>query len=254
MTILFQAKTNEGHTIKVLIELLQRIVKSATFEINANGLFLRMVNNNNNILVNLALNASQFHLYEFNSVETLFLGLNTEHLYKMLKSIKKKDALKLCIDTEMPDHLKLIVIPQDNSKTSCSNIQIQNIQNVLVDLPEMYSTPVIISANEYQRTLKEMEMISKTLTLKVKKHSMVMFAESKNVFSRQVNLGEVQDETPVLYSNIYEMETLDKIKKISGLSKNLQIYGSSMGEPLKIQSSVGTIGTISFYIKAINEV
>ncbi len=250
MVFLFRAKTHEGYIVKILIELLQQIIITACFEFTETGIFLRMMDSHRKILVNVELKAEQFNLYEI--TKPVQVGINLIQFYKMLKSIKKKDSLMLFIEEEDPTRLQFYVHPQDNTRKTHSTIQIQNIQNIVVDIPEGYPHPVIISSSEYQCTLKDMNNISNTLRVELQKHSFHISAFSANVVSRTVHFGELDDTTPKVYDEYFEMEQFNRILKIAGLSKNLHINGTD-ALPLHIKSNVGQMGFISIFLKSTRQ-
>ena len=86
----------------------------------------------------------------------MYLGINLNHLHKMVKSVKKKDSVELSIDDESLTDLCIKVIPKENNRITTSYVKIQSIQNLEIDLPINYSKPVIISSSEYQKTLKDL--------------------------------------------------------------------------------------------------
>ena len=90
MSYILKAKTQEGYIIKILGELLQNNIKTACFEVDKNGLKLRMMDSHRIILVDLFLDAENFSIYKFKSDRTLYLGINLTHFHKMLRSIKKE--------------------------------------------------------------------------------------------------------------------------------------------------------------------
>ena len=95
MKHIFKAKTNEGHTIKILTELLLHIVKTACFTITPEGLNLAMMDTQQKILVKVELSQKNFSIYKFRGEQkSIQVGLNVAHLHKMLRTIKKKDSIK----------------------------------------------------------------------------------------------------------------------------------------------------------------
>ncbi len=247
---LFRAKSQEGYVIKILIELLQQIIITACFEIRSDGIFLRMQDSHRRVLVNIEMRAEQFNVFEVK--DTIQIGINLTHFYKMLKSIKKKDSLMLFIEEDKPSVLQFYVHPQDNVRKTHSTIQIQNLPNIISDMPTDYPHPVIISASEYQCTLKDMNNISSTLLVELRKNSFNLSAFSENVVSRCVRFGELDDETEVVYSEQFEMEQFNRILKIAGLGKTLNVYGTR-NKPLQIRSSIGSLGFISVFMKSTRQ-
>jgi proliferating cell nuclear antigen PCNA len=257
MTVLFKAKTNEGYTFKILSELLQNIVRIACLEVDQNGIRMRMMDSHRRVLLDINLESINFNIYEFNAENTLYLGLNLNHLYKMLKIIKKKDALMLTINSADPNQLNLVIYPKENNRISTSCIRIQSIQHINVPLPSGYTNSVIVPSNEYQRTLKDMNNIADTLVIKMKKYSLTIYSTAQGIYSREVLFGELDDSTPVQYTEYFEMEQFVRIVKIAGLAKNLQIFSGNSQLPLLITSKIGQVGhlgTISIYIKSKEQV
>lgn len=254
MSVLFKAKTNEGYTFKILSELLQNIVRTACLELDNHGIRMKMMDSQRRVLINIELEHHKFNMYEFNHDQTMYIGLNLNHLYKMLKIVKKKDALMFAIQKEDPTQLQLVVYPKENNRISSSFIRIQTIQHINIPLPTGYNHCVNIPSNEYQRTLKDLNNIADTLIVSMRKYSLCISSSAHGVYSREVLFGELDDTTPVHYSETFEMEQLVRIVKIAGLGKNIQVFGGSKHIPLLISSSVGQLGSISIFIKSKEQV
>ena len=129
MTIIFKAKSQEAYCIKILAELLANNIKTACFVIDENGITLRMMDHHRTILIDLDLKAENFTIYKFNS-KKIHLGINLNHLHKLIKSVKKKDTLELFIDDKNPNDLAIKVIPKENNRISTSYLKIQTVQNL----------------------------------------------------------------------------------------------------------------------------
>lgn len=254
MSLLFRAKTNEGYTIKILSELLQNIVRIACLEVNHSGIKMRMMDSHRRVLLDIDLEGINFNIYEFNAENTIYLGLNLGHLYKMLKIIKKKDALMMSIDKDDPTQLNMVIYPKENNRISTSTIRIQTIQHINVPLPTGYTTSVIVPSNEYQRTLKDMNNIADTLDIQMKKYSLIISTTAQGIYSREVLFGELDDNTPTQYTEQFEMEQFVRIVKVAGLGKSLQVFSGTATLPLLIVSHIGQIGKISIYIKSKNQI
>lgn len=97
MTIIFQVKTKEAYAIKIMAELLANNIKTGCFEIDSEGVHLRMMDHHRKILINLKLDgkSSGFSIYKF-TTKKMFLGINLNHFYKMVRSVKKK-TISSCI-------------------------------------------------------------------------------------------------------------------------------------------------------------
>ena len=112
---LFKAQTAEGYTIKVLADLLQNNIKTACLLVDSDGIRLTMHDSHRRVCFSFKLESENFQIYKFRPVNSLYLGLNLNHFYKMIKSIKKKDAIILFISDNDPSVLGIKVIPKENN-------------------------------------------------------------------------------------------------------------------------------------------
>lgn len=251
MTIRLDAKTLEGHVVKTLAELLQNNIKNGCYVIDKNGIYFRMTDSNKRILIDLELKNENFSIYRFNG-DVLFMGINQSHLYKMLKSVKKKDSVEFIIDDERPNDLGINIIPKEKNRVTTSYIKLQNIQNLDIDVPEGYGKPIIVSSSDYQKMCKDMSKIGSAISVSSKQYSIKFKCNSCGVYSREEIFGETDhDDKHSPYKNEQEFDTeqLCRIAKIAGLSHNMQIY-QDPELPLLFRTSVGTLGKISIYVKS----
>jgi DNA polymerase III sliding clamp (beta) subunit (PCNA family) len=185
----------------------------------------------------------------------MYLGINLNHFHKMLKSIKKKDSLQLYIDDENPTDLAIKVIPKENNRITTSFVKIQAIQNLDIELPTGYDKPVIVPSSEYQKLIKDMSHIGNVINVLAKDFHIEFRCNAGGVLKRNVEFGELDDsdtdnDAPAeSYNQTFDQDQLSRITKMAGLSSNIQIYPKE-GLPLLFKSSVGTLGTISIYIKS----
>ena len=94
------------------------------------------------------------------------------------------------------------------------------------------------------------------MTLKLVASQLVIsfFAGKENLWSRQVNLGEPDEddsekEKKIVYSQTFETGKIIRLVKMAGLSSIIQIY-TKPDLPLKFELNVGTLGKIRVYIKS----
>ena len=258
MPYLFKAKTTEGYTIKILAELLQHNLKTACFVIEPTGISLRQMDSHRHVLIDIHLSSDKFSIYKCKQVKR-FIGINLNHLHKMLKSIKKKDSVILFIKEDSEDDLGIQVIPKEGNRVTTSTIKIQNIQHLDIAVPEDYEKPVIVPSNEYQKMCKDMSNIGGEVSVFSKGFYIKFSCNQGAIYSREVLFGEIEDDeeeeeeeeeevSKVEYSEDFDTEQLHRIVKLSGLGETMQVY-PKMTLPLKFKSNVGQLGQISIYIK-----
>ena len=194
MPVTFKCKTGEAYQIKILGELLTNNLKHGCFDVNEEGITLRMFDQPRKTLVDMNLQSENFSLYKFKSEEKFCLGLNLNHFHKMLKNIKKKDSLQLFISSENPNELGIKTIPKENTRVTTSGIKIQNIQYVDADIPVGYGKPVIVPSPDFQKMCKELSSIGSTnIRVKAKGFHIDFIADADGILKRKVRLGESDD-------------------------------------------------------------
>jgi proliferating cell nuclear antigen PCNA len=238
------------------MELLQNNIKIGCFDITATGIHLRMMDSNRRLLIDVALESKKFYHYCYeppSGQDVIHVGVNLNHLFKLLKCIKKKDSIHLFITERDPTNLGIQIISKDKCPpiTTASFIKIQNIQNLEIHLPGPYHESILISTVGFSKMCKDMITISNTVVVHVYNRYMKFFSNIGNIYSREVILGDTDDltegEDPV-YMEEFDTEIFSRIAKICGLGQNMHVlYQQDL--PLLIKSNVGNLGTIHIFIK-----
>ena len=258
---LFKAKSTYGHVFKVLAEILQTNLKTSCFQIKDTGIFLRQMDDNRSTLIDLQLLAENFDAFEFNPISNhdlsgFFIGLTLTHLYKLLKTVKKKDAIKLTILRSVPTEISISVKSKDRNRTTTSFLKIQRVQNILVDIPTNYIAPyVTIPSCEFQKIYKDILSIGKTVTISTKENTVQFDVDAGGIVKRRVEYknssdeedSDSEDDQP-RHSEVFDTEQLVKLAKVSNLSNSLQI-GLEKNLPLVVYAKTGELGDISIYVK-----
>lgn len=257
---LFKCKTNEAYVLKILMELLHHTVKLACFQISPTGIYLRMMDSNQKLLIDCELKSENFSLFYFNKTienQTINIGVNLNHFYKMLKSIKKRDSVCLYIEAGKTSDLGIQIIPKDFSRMTISLIKIQNIENLEIELPNTYSNSILVSSNEFCKMCKDMISISSTINVRAKRFYIGFYSDIHSVFSREVLLGNYQEELDkteeYIFEEIFDTEHISRILKISGLHNSINLTFEK-GMPFNIISKIGSLGTISLYLKSKKQI
>lgn len=253
MSYLFKAKTNEGYVLKIITEILLQNLKSCCFTLSEEGIYLNQMDTQGKVLFNMKLLSINFEIYTFNYTKTKNIGLNLTYLHKMLKTIKKKDKLELFIKADNETNFGIRVTPNDNSRVTTSYITIHNLQNIDIKAPQIDTKPTLISASDFQKTMKEMNSIGPLLEVMKTQHTITFKCISNNIYSKEITFGEYdeEDEGNVLYLDTFNTETFYKIMKLSGVCKNILIYAEK-DQPLLVKNKLGDIGEISILIKSNN--
>lgn len=256
MPILFRAKTNEGFNFKILGEVLHNTLKTISISITPDGLFSKMIDAHKRLLIDISLLANNFSLYELHHSNNLLFGVNVSHLYKIISSLKKKDSLTLQIDSDSPNELQIIVTPRERDHVEVSRIAIQNIQSLDIEVPENYSHPVHVSSSKFQKMCKDMLNIGKEIHVYGNEKFAFFECETPGIYKKQIHFGEeLSEDNEVDLSQLthyyFDAEQLVRVSKIASLCTLLHVFLKDQ-LPLLIRAQVGTLGTISIFIKSAN--
>ena len=252
MTDIFRAKTQDAFVIKVLFELLKNNLRHACFIISPSGIKMRMTDYHKHILIDLDLQAENFPTYRCKS-EKIIIGVNTSHVYEMLKTIKKKDTLTLYINDIDMTNLYIMVEPKNNTRITTSTVKVQLIESLDIFTPDGYDNPVLVSSTEYQKMIKEMNNLGKTVSISFVPGFIKFISDNTGICSKNVTFGENVDDSCDMFTLLYDTEKLVKISKISGLSENMHIYIKN-NLPILFKSSIGTLGKIMIYVKSKSQI
>lgn len=259
---IFKCKTLEGYLFKILSELLKNIlIKTACFNISNNTIHLLQPDSQCKILAEITLEKQYFHLFDKQQEENFFFGVNTSHLHKMLRSVKKKDIVEFIIDNQ---YFIINITPKDQNRVTMSSLKIQSMQNLAITVPTGYTSPILVSSIEFQKMCKEMSTIGNEIKIICNcntKTSYIRFCcDGGSIFSREVLFGEKQDfldETKnnieASYCDVFYTDTIAKILKIAGMNQVVQIF-VGVNLPLMLRAHVGNLGIISIYIKSKSQI
>ena len=156
---IFKAKTKQASVIKILGELLNNTIKFSPFCINEKGIFLTQQDAKNEQLIDIALYKENFSSYKCE--KQLKFIINSQHLYRMLKSIKKKDGIILFITEEDEYMLGFSIEQSEENNKITKYIRTSEARIDIIQKPEGYDNPIITTSKEFQR-MKTLHNFSKT--------------------------------------------------------------------------------------------
>jgi len=259
--LLFKAKTVEGFTIKSLIEVLQNILTDVCFVFDSTGITLLTVDNKvpPHLLVHLTLNSVAFD--EYFCQKQISVGVNLAHMYKMLKTIKKKDHIQLYISKDEPGLLGIDTTQAETGQVSTSCIKIQKLSQVSAGIPNDYGHPIHISTSAYQKMCKDMQSISNTTFVYCKGNYLEFSCKVEGLYNRAIPFGDkedLDDSDDYDYEDSFHTKTLGQLIKVCGLNARMQIFpplpGLAYESPLKISINTGQLGKLEIYIKSISQI
>lgn len=249
----FHLKTDQGHSFKLLVDLLKNTIQYPCFSLTPEGIFLRVLDLNQVLLVDVYL--AQENFLEYTCETPMVIGLTISYLQANLKSIKKKNILHMNID-ENTMELVTLIEPRDKSSSFEAGLQIHHVQSLTVDIPTDYGHPIHVSCSEYQKMCKEIGNVSAKTIVTVFPETIIFSVNAENIYRKKFVFGAEIDGNVYNESESFSMtfsttqiRKLAKMSAIGGPSSYLKIYAKK-DEPIMFKVNVGTLGNISLYLKS----
>lgn len=252
---LLYVETSEAYTFKVLTELLQNCVIETCFVFDKKGITLTGVDTkvaNGTKLVHLQLYRENFTAYVVPE-EGIQIGLNVMYLFRMLRTVKKKDRLTLFIKKSDPLSLGIQIPGTFEQQFSLeSSLKIASFRPLDIEFPQGYDEPICTNSKEFSK-LKCLSRVSKLVKITFSKQTVEFFCDKENIYSKKIIFGDsaAASETDEIdtFSQHYETDQILQLVKVAQLSQIVRIYHNHI-LPLKIELNVGVLGVISIYIKS----
>ena len=254
---LFKAKTVEAYTIKSLFEVLQNLLTDVCFILDNDGIRLLTLDNKEppQLMVHSNLFGNSFD--EYYCPNNHSIGINLQHAYKMLRSIKKKDNIVINILKNNPTQLEITTIQAESQQPVKSNIKIQKLIQLEADIPTNYGHPIHIPTGIFQKMCKDMQSISNKMTIYSKGNYLRFSCQVEGMYTRDVPFGELdEDSEEDEYEDVFHTKSLSQLIKISGLNTRMQVYiplSDNSNTPLKIAINTGQLGKLEIFIKSITQ-
>ncbi len=246
----FRCKTPSGYIFKSLADLLQINVTKTCLRISASGIKMRTVDTSMKLLLDLDLKADNFSVFEF-SGQPIEVGLNTSHLFKIVKNIRKKDSIEFRIRESSTDMLEILVIPKEGNRVSSAQIKVLNWQSLDIEIPEGYERPVIVATSEMQKLVKDLSLISDKIVITSTGGLLTFSSTVDKIYNKTIQFGEATTSASEdIISDEFENHQLSSITKISGLARNVSIYMLDK-QPVYIKIYLDTLGTLGVYLRGM---
>lgn len=248
---MFVCKTDNAYQMKTIAEIITHVIKTSFWEISKHGIKLCMFDKARVTMISIDLLSENFQRYMFTGDEPIYIGMNSIHFHKMLKSIKKKDSLELKISSSNLNELEIHTIPRDKIRITKSSIKIQVSQNIDVGVPDGYPRSIIIPSSDFQKMIKDLILVnSDKIKIETSDGYINFSSNADGIMKRSIQFGERSSNSSMLASNYFSTDTISKISKISALSTCIHVFPCSDERPIQLKTNVGTLGTIKLFIKS----
>lgn len=248
----FRFHTEYAYTFKIWIELLNRLLDAACFEIHPDKIVLQMTDKKAT-MVHTELLADRFKVYELNSDKVpLHIGFNLNNLHKTLKSVKKNDSISFEVNHDQTK-VTVRIFPLNSEKIEVITMNALTLQSVHISLPGYPNeNKHSLCSHEYQRAIKNLHNIpSHNVQVGFFDETVVFKCSANDIYSKTAIFGPYENEQTAIDRSIdYNKYTLHISIKIAALGKRIKLYPGGDNLPLGLETDVGKLGTIRLFIRS----
>lgn len=258
--ILVEAKTVQTGAFRTLVEALKCILVEMNFTFDKDGIRMIAMDNTRTVLVHMRLAASQFEKFSCNT-DSLVVGLNTDHLYRIVKTATNDDTMTIQIDKNDSNHLKIILENGEKKQVTKYSLSLLDRDEPNIDMPSTeFSARITMPSMDFQKMCRDMTLLSaKTVEIKSVGSSMIfsckgqfasrttMMGDSDNEFSIQ---KESKDE---IISGTFSLPHLVLFTKCTNLSNNLELFMKNDWF-LMIKYVIANLGEIKLCLMPVSNV
>lgn len=264
---IFHAKIVKGFVAKVLIDVLFTPLERGRFVVTNEGITIRENDFNNTILFDVFIPRGnlQDYICSDSGSEPVKFSVNLKHTQKILKNVKKKDSVTLCIK-KGSDKLGVTILPEGSKKSRRSETGYVPFKlepgYKIVQLPDIgYNYPVVVEAADFQK-IKRLLSNNKTLTIKVIENKYITFkSDACGLLGSTLRYGDKDSvtEDDQVYKEEFKSLTIGHLIKVPGFCGQMQFSSpKEPAHPIKItadmsQSNV-VIGKMEIYIKHVRQI
>ena len=164
MDYILKLRTVQANGFQKLIECMKDILMDVNWEFSETGVKVLCMDGSHVSLVNMKLDANNFEYYK--CVNTIKVGINMSVFAKLVKTATNSDAITLCIETQNPNELIIIIENSDKGIKTKFNQKLLDIDDKSITVPNTEpDIMVTMPSQELQRLFRDFMIISDILNV-----------------------------------------------------------------------------------------
>jgi len=245
--LLFEIKTIQSSSIKILVEALKEILNDTVIDINKDGIKIVTMDTSHIILVHLKLNADKFEMY--NCENPTSIGINMLNLYKIIKTINNSDILTLFMYENDLNHLGIKIENVEKNTKTTYKINLLDLHNNHFEIPEVvFNSVITLPSNDFQKITRDMNNLADFVEIKNLNNKFILtcngdFCTQETVLSDNENIQINSDNANEIIQGNFNLKYLVLFTKCTNLSNNIELYLKN-DYPLIIKYTVASLGEI----------
>jgi proliferating cell nuclear antigen PCNA len=248
--MMFHLKTRDGFVFKIFSEFFSSCMMRCAFNIDKNGLSMLSTDNKNHRLFSVMMPRLKFRNFTFTKPFTF--DVNSNHLHKIMKTIRKKDSLTMYITEESPHELNISVSQGLENIESTSTIRIMYVHPANIDIIDYSEKSYVNCTGKDFQKIKNLSNIGKKTNVILNKRDILFECDGSDVISKSIKIGEDNEhnndknneQVKVSIQTVY----ISSLSKIASISSNVLIYICE-NSPVKITFDIPTVGDFNVFVK-----
>jgi proliferating cell nuclear antigen len=247
-------KTVQCAAIRNLFETLKDVLQDCNLVFDENGIKCLQMDNNNNVIVSVKLNAAGFE--DYHCKHRFVAGVNVGNLFRLIKSIGQSDTLVLRVDELHPNVMSFQIENFDKNMRSKFELNLLDIDEVELKIPDTsFDVVLTMPSLDLQRVCRDLSVLSETIEIVSAEKKLILRAEGD--YARQsIEMGEKEnglffanstDEGRAPITARYSLKYLNLFSKATVLCSTVDLYLKN-NFPLILSYTVASLGRVLFCI------
>jgi proliferating cell nuclear antigen len=228
-----EAKTVQTGAIRTLVEALKCILVEMSLIFDAEGIRMVAMDNTRTVLVHLRLHADKFEKYAYTHTSgKLVIGINTDHLYRIIKTATNDDTITFYIEQNDSNTLGILLEDGDKKQVTRYKLNLLDRDEPDLQLPEVdFSAHITMPSLDFQKICRDMTLLgAKTVEIKNVGPSLT-FGCKGHFASRTTVMGDGENEFSIqkkegdeIVTGTFSLPHLVLFTKCTNLCNNLEIH------------------------------
>jgi proliferating cell nuclear antigen len=228
------AKTVQTAPIRILAEGLKSMLVEMSLVFDKDGIRMIAMDNTRTVLTHMRLHANKFEQYEYNhNAPRLDVGLNTDHFYRIVKTVTNDDTITFSVSRAESNHLTVTLENGEKKRRIRYKLNLLDRDDSDISMPDTeFATRITMPSLDFQKICRDMTLLS-AKTVDIKNIGNTLTFSCKGPFASQtVTMGNddtsdmsiTKKENDEIVSGTFSLPHLVLFTKCSNLSNNLEVH------------------------------
>lgn len=252
----------KGYYFKIAIDIHAPIVPKMALYFTEQGLLSSNADANGHMAIILEIARTQMKRYRCSREQ--YICINTKHLQKQLKNIKKKDSLRLFIAEDSSNKLSIQIRPEvsGNPSTRFETNRVPFTPSKFIELQvpsdEQYHHSIAMESNDFLK-LKKLtadNKIIKQIMLRIQADKFISFSSENPCYDSEIGCGEMDEDDDEIYEKNFRASHFNALLKMSSVvpknQEHINFYAPRDHKyALKMSCEMGSGGQMIVYLKDV---